>query len=198
MATDVSICSNALLMLGAKPINSLVAASEGNSDRVLIAANLFPQVRDDLLRAHPWNCAVKRVVLSAEATAPEFDYSASFLLPEDWLRTLQVGERGVPLDFKHEGRRILCDTTALPLRYVYRNEDVGSWEPALVEVCTLRMAAAMAYAITQSASMAETMEGRAERAFKRAKAVDGQDEPPESIDDFPQHFSRYSRMFPGQ
>jgi hypothetical protein len=198
MATDVSICSNALLMLGAKPINSLTATAEGNADRVLLAANLWPQVRDDLLRAHPWNCAVKRVLLAPEATPPEFDYSASFLLPGDWLRTLQVGEYVVPLDFRQEGRRILCDTTALPLVYVYQNADVGSWDGNLVEVATARMAAAMAYAITQSQAVADGWLQKAEMAFKRAKAVDGQDNPPETFGDFPQHFSRYARLFSGQ
>lgn len=198
MATDVSICSNALLMLGAKPINSLVAAAEGNADRVLLAANLWPSVRDDLLRAHPWNCAVKRVLLAPEATPPAFDYQASFLLPGDWMRTLRIGTKHVPLDFRQEGRRILADTDQLPLVYVYQNEDVGSWDGALVDVATRRMAAAMAYAITQSASLRDQMNSEAEVAFKRAKAVDGQDEPPQTMGDYPQHFSRYARLVPGQ
>lgn len=192
MATDVSICSNALLMLGAKPINSLVAAAEGNADRVLLAANLWPSVRDDLLRAHPWNCAVKRVRLAPEATAPEFDFSASFLLPGDWLRTLQVGAKRERIEFRQEGRRLLADASVLPLVYIYQNTDVGSWDGALVDVATKRMAAAMAYAITQSASLRDQMNSEAELSFKRAKAVDGQDEPPEDIDDYPLYEARFA------
>jgi len=191
MASDVEICSNALLLLGAKPISSLTAPSEGNADRVTLAANLWPQVRDDLLRAHPWNCAVKRRVLAPDATAPEFDFSARFLLPEDWLRTLQVGENGVPLDFRHEGRYLLADTDALPLVYVFLNADCSSWDTALVKVAIDRMAAAMAYAITQSSSLADSWMQRAELSFKRAKAQDGQDEPPETFGTWRQTGARY-------
>lgn len=191
MASEVSVCSNALLMLGAKPISSLVPGGEGNADRVQLAANLWPLVRDDLLRAHPWNCAVKRRVLSPDATAPAFDYSARFLLPEDWLRTLQVGEDGNPIDYRAEGRYLLAEGNALPLVYVSRNEDVSSWDTALISVATARMAAAMAYAVTQSASLAEAMERKAEMAFKRATAEDGQDEPPYTLGDYRQTASRF-------
>jgi hypothetical protein len=49
MATDVSICSNALLMLGDGPISDFTTVN----DRTRLCANLFPQVRDAVLRSHP-------------------------------------------------------------------------------------------------------------------------------------------------
>jgi hypothetical protein len=66
MATDVSICSNALLRLGAAPINSFEEADElgSNIQQVRLAGNLWPTVRKAILRAHPWNCATTRVLLS--------------------------------------------------------------------------------------------------------------------------------------
>ncbi len=190
-ASDVTICSNALLMLGAKSINAF-SADEG--DRATLAGNLWPTVRDALLRSHPWNCATKRVRLAPLAQAPEFDYSAQFQLPADWQRTLQVGTREYPVDFRQEGRLILANATDLPLVYIFRNEDVGSWDPALVHVATLQMAAAMAYAITQSASLAAAMADKAAAALKLAKAYDGQDNPPETIDDAPLYQSRFNNM----
>ena len=66
MATKVSICSNALLLLGDKTINSL---DEG-TDRASLASNLYDSVRDSLLRSHPWNCAVKRVILAPDTETP--------------------------------------------------------------------------------------------------------------------------------
>lgn len=195
MATDVSICSNALLMLGAKPINALVSGSEGNADRVTLASNLWPQIRDKLLRSHPWGCATAEVLLAPDAVPPVIDYSARFLLPSDVLRILQVGEEGVPIDYKRRGRYLLADETVLPLVYVYRNEDVGLWDSALVDVATLQMAAAMAYAVTQSASLRDQFRAEAEYALKQAKAIDGQDEPPQTMGDFRQTMARRSRWF---
>ena len=61
MATAVSICSNALLMLGDNPINSFdESATPGGLDRARIADNLWPSTRNSILRSHPWNCAIKR------------------------------------------------------------------------------------------------------------------------------------------
>jgi hypothetical protein len=166
-------------MLGAKPISEF---NEAN-DRTTLAANLFPMVRDDILRSHPWNCAIKRKNLAPMTEAPEFDYSAKFLLPPDWLRTLSVGEYGQEIDYRHEGRTILADASVLPLRYVFRNEDVATWDVMLIDMVTVAMAERMAYPITQSSSLADSMRQRLEMMAKRARAVDGQDDPPEMLGD---------------
>ena len=187
MATSVSICSNALLMLGAQTINDL----DEDTDRARLAANLYPQVRDEMLRAHPWNCAVKRVVLSPDQAAPAFGYAYQFTLPSDWMRTLSVGDYGAEIDFRSEGRRILADTDTLKLRYVFHNTNEGTWDAGLVEAVTLAMAARMAYAITQSASLEQTRLQELEMALKRARAIDGQDDPPETFDDNRLLGSRY-------
>jgi len=181
MASDVSICSNALLQVGQKPISSL---SEAN-DSARICVNLFPQVRDSVLRSHPWNCAVKRVTLSPETATPDFDYAYQFAVPGDLLRILQVGELGFEDDYQIEQNRILADTNVLRLRYIFRNEDVGSWDPLLVDAVSAEMAARVAYPLTKSASLQQVMEGKARDIMKRARAVDGQDNPPDTLGDFP-------------
>lgn len=187
MATPISICSNALLMLGDKPIASF---TEG-SDRATIAANLWADVRDSVLRSHPWNCAVKREVLLPLADAPAFDFSYQFTLPGDCIRILSVGERGLADDYRVEGRTVLSDWTPLQLRYIWRNEVPATYDPMLVDLLTVTMAARMAYPITQSAALAQEMGDRAERLARRARAVDGQDEPGDMLGDNPLRDARY-------
>lgn len=184
-ATAVSICSNALLDLGAQTINALDEASE----RARLCSNLYETVRDDMLRAHPWNCAIKRVQLAPDAGAPEFGYSHRFTLPGDWLRTLSVEN---VTDYAIEGRCILCNAAALNLRYVFRNANESTWDAALVRVMTLAMAARMAYAITQSTSKQQLCMQELEFELRKARAIDGQEEPPETLGDFPLLQSRYS------
>lgn len=181
MATGVSICSNALLMLGAQTINDF--ADQENLDRAKLCANLYPTVRDDMLRAHPWNCCVKRAVLAPDAVAPAFGYSQSFELPADFSRVLEVGANGCQIDYLVEGRTIQANTTVLELRYVFRNEVENTWDANLVKLVTLAMAAAMAYPVTQSASMQQTMEQKLETSLRRARAVDGQEDPPQTLGD---------------
>lgn len=185
MASEISICSNALLQLGDSPIASF-AASEGK--RATTCANLWPQVRDMMLRRHAWPCARKRVTLAPEAAsayADKFDWNYSFLLPGDWLRSLQYGARGERLAFELEGRRILADTDALKLVYVWRNTDPALWDDALVDAACLEMVARLAYPITQSASLAQLKRAEADKFLREAKSIAGQDNEPEDWGDSP-------------
>lgn len=182
MATDVTICSNALQLLGDQEIDSLDPPTEG--DRGKLAANLYPQVREWVLRSHPWNCAVKRVILTPDALAPAFDYTYAFTLPDDWLRTLQVGQWGDPVNFAAEGRKLLCDDAVFYLVYLYNNKVPATYDSLLVHIMTLAMKAAMAYPITKSTSMAQACREELMFEFKKARAVDGQDNPPDTFGDF--------------
>ncbi len=180
MATRVSICSNALLLLGAKTINSL---DEG-TDRASLASNLYDSVRDSLLRSHPWNCAVKRVILAPDTETPAFDYTAQFTLPGDWLRTLSVGMEGYEVDYKHESGKVLANGTSLPLRYIFRNDNEATWDSMLVWAMTMTMKALLAYPITGSTSLEQLVEDALKGILKQARAVDGQDDPPQTLGDF--------------
>ena len=179
MATGVSICSNALLMLGAQTINDF----NEPLDRAKLAANLYPTIRDYLLRTHPWNCTIKRVLLAPDATPPAFGYANQFELPADFLRVLEVGQAGIQIDYLVEGRSILANATSLQLRYVYLNEVENTWDASLVGLLTLAMACAMAYPITQSSALQAAFEQKLAMAKKVARAVDGQEDPPQTLGD---------------
>lgn len=179
MATRVSICSNALLMLGDTTINAM---NEG-TPRARLASNLYDSTRDDLLRSHPWNSAVKRVILAPDVETPAFDYSNQFSLPGDWLRNLSVGPEGYEVDYKTEGQKLLANGTSLSLRYIFRNEDESTWDAMLVKAMELKMAAAMAYGITKSNSVVEAREKLLEMHMKLARSVDAQDDPAQTLGD---------------
>jgi hypothetical protein len=186
-ATDVSICSNALLLLGANPINDL---SE-NLDRARLASNLFPTVRDAIIRSFPWNCCITRVVLSPEVTAPAFDWAFKYTLPSDFVKVMSVGELGYEEEFRIEGRELFTDANPCYLRYVFQNTNVGSFDAGLVRVLTLAMAASMAYGITQSTSLKQDLDQQLQLALRQARAVDGQDDTPETFGDFRLLASRF-------
>ena len=188
MTSSVSICSNALLQLGDNPI----ASFDDPARRATVCSNLYPEVRDAMLRTHPWNSCTKRTVLAPLADKPSFDYPYQFQLPSDWLRTIQIGSRRCPLDYAAEGQRILAYVDALPIVYIFRNENEATWESTLVDVVTKAMKAAIAYPITQSAAMAQTAQAEFAAFLKQAKAINGQDDDTETIGDFPLLESRLS------
>jgi len=182
MATsEVQICSNALLLLGAQTINSF----SDSSDRATLVANLWPNTLDAVLRAHPWNCAVKRVQLAPDAAAPAFEWAYQFSLPGDCLRVLTIGEEGENPEYAIEGRKILFDESALKLRYVYRNADIPSWDALLVQAAEAYIAMTCAYPITKSASMFDAMANLWKLKLREARSVDGMENPPDTLGDFP-------------
>lgn len=187
MTTPVTICSNALLMLGDNPI----ADFDEDNDRARLASNLWPIARDAMLRRHVWNCAIKRVILAPLVTAPAFDYGYQFQLPGDWLRTLSIGEEGERPRYRIEGRVILMDENACRLRYVFRNENPATWDALLVECMTMVMRRLFAYPISQSGSLEQAIAGYVREALREARAVDGMEDEPEALDDSPLLAARF-------
>ena len=174
MASMVDICSNALLMLGASPLN----AFDEDSDRARLAANLWPVIRDMVLRSHPWNCAIKRVQLAPETGKPAFGWQRQFVLPADCLRVLNVANRH---EYELEGRFILANAMVLNLRYVFRNEVVGSWDSLLVHAMTACMRVAFAYPVTEKTTLEQLVTQTLQPILKQARAIDGQENPPETL-----------------
>ncbi|MEJ2895813.1 hypothetical protein RVU96_16790 [Bordetella avium] len=186
-SSPISICSNALLRLGGSPISSF----EDPSKYAPAAGNIWPTVRDAILRAHYWNFATKRVLLAPRADAPAFDYRFAFDVPGDWLRTLQVGQAGWAHEFQKEGRSILANINPLPLVYIFRNDETSTWDDAVVEVAELKMAAALAYLVTASTSLRDSYNQEADVMLARAKSLDGQDGSPEQFPDSPLLAARF-------
>lgn len=157
-----------------------------DSEAAGLCANLYPLARLDTLRLHPWNCAIKRVTLAPLAEAPAFGWSYAFQLPGDWLRTIQVGLDGDPGEYEIEGRTILYDSNVLYLRYV-ADVNEGQWDSLLVHVMTKRMQIDLAYPVTKSASLRDSLVVEFNRpglgVLARAKAVDGQENPPQDWGD---------------
>lgn len=184
MATDVEICSSALLLLGDNPIASLAESSP----RARICANVYPLAKADILRRHPWNCATKRVILAPESTPPDFDWAYQFARPSNWLRTVQVGYRDNPLDYTVEGVRLLANTNVLPFVYI-ANVTEGEWDSLLTSVMIKRMEADLAYPITKSTSLRDSLKQEFYQpgigVLAQAKTIDGQENPPEDWGDSP-------------
>jgi len=183
--SPVSICTQALLSIGDKPISSF---TESN-DRARVCANVYPTLRDATLRAHPWNSAKKRATLAPLADAPAFGWARQFLLPSDCLRLLQVGAHVIGVsgrpDFELEGRSVLSNLRSMPIRYIFANYNESTWDSMLVEAMVLTVAASIAYPITKSTTLMQAKQAELVTFYRSARAVNGQEEPPETLGDFP-------------
>lgn len=170
-SSEVNICSNALLLVGARPIASFT----DDGDPALLCSNLWPTVRDAVLRSHPWNCAMKRVALAPDATAPDFDWSYRFALPGDFLRAWTVGRDGESPDWQIESGYIVMDDAICYLRYIQQLTDVTRYDSMLTQALTSGMAASLAYPITKSQTQQKAMIDLHAFHLKMARTVDGQE-----------------------
>lgn len=178
MASIVGICNSALIKLGATRIIQLTEGSKNAN----LCSEQFEKVRDDLLRGHVWNFAIRRTKLAMLAEAPAFEFGRAFQLPSDFLRVVSVhpdaSGRGV-LPYRIEGRRLLADAGGTYLRYVCQISDPNDMDALFREALAWALAADLSIPITQSNSMRQMMEEGLRAQLAKAKSVD-------AIEDFPE------------
>ncbi|MEX3008358.1 hypothetical protein [Hoeflea sp. TYP-13] len=172
--TVTGVCNMALDILHEGPISS-IEDDEPNARRF---KRNFDALRDAFLAAHPWNFAVSRVSLPADATAPAFGWDYRYLIPGDCLRLLPLkcdGEfDGANIPHELESGFLLTDEKApLKIRYVRRVSELGLWTPLSVTAFAAFLAANLAHAVTGKASYAQFAADRFQSELKRAKRVDG-------------------------
>jgi hypothetical protein len=184
------ICSLALERLGHTPFTTFASTGDLHAKA---AERLWPTVRDSVLARHPWNFAIRRVLIATpDVTPPAFDFLNRFALPVDWLRTLTVGEQGHQPEYRVEGGFILVNFEAdLPLRYVARIETVTLYPQYVRELLVYAVAARLAYRVTQSTSKSDAMHGEFERFLMTATALDGVEDSGETLGDFPLIAARF-------
>lgn len=178
MTSVVAICNRALDMLGADPVTSL----DDNTKAARLCARNYEPVRDAVLRAYPWNVAVRRASLAALAEAPAWGSARQFPLPEGpdpepCLRLLSIeGETRFGLRYKVEGRRVVTDEAA-PLRilYIARIEDPSQLDPMLADAIATRLAADLSYSLTASAALGQTLMGIYQTKLAEARATDAEE-----------------------
>lgn len=178
-SSEVAICSNALLLVGQRPINSF----GDDGDPALLCSNLWPTVRDAVLRSHPWNCAMKRVALAPDAVAPAFDWTYRFQLPGDFMRAWSVGrdDDSVP-DWAIENGYIVMDSAICYLRYITQLTDVTKYDSLLTMAMTSGMASVLAYPVTKSQTQQDAMMKLHQFHLKQARTADGMEGTGEASD----------------
>ena len=179
-ASIVSICNTALDLIGADTIASLA----DDSKPARFCARNFERVRDAVLRAYPWNCAMARARLAALAEVPAFGFAAQFPLPDGpaplyCLRLLAVGGAGADesaAPWRIEGRRVLSDVSApLDILYIGRAEDPAQYDALLVDAIAARLALDAAFPLTGSVSLAQAMGQAYAEKLAEARMVDAQE-----------------------
>ena len=170
MATsEVAIVNNALGMLGDKPIVAL----DESSDRASLASRLYATIRDSVLRAYPWNFAIRRVALAQSADVPSWEYKYQYALPSNpyCLKVLETNIDDTDA-WRIEGRFLLTDAKAVKIRYIAKIEDPVQFDDLFTEAFTAKLALEMAYALTSNKSLTDSLYQLYKEKLKEARATD--------------------------
>jgi hypothetical protein len=173
MASVVEICNRALILLGA---NTITALSD-DTKNAKICTIIYPQIRQDLIRMHPWNFAMKRSTLAPTGTAPDFEYEYQFNLPSDCIRVWQIYTPESP--HKIESRTIVTDDNVVYLRYIADITDTTKWDSSFISMLVYKLAIDMCFAITGSPNLIPALEDQYRRFKIEAKLWDSQEDTPD-------------------
>ena len=182
MASQVGICNQALVKVGASRIVALT--DESKQARTLNA--IYDVKRDAELAANPWTFAIKRLEIPASSTPPGYAYP----LPSDYLAMVEVGQDYAFYDTDHGALfaietdsngspAILTDQVSpLQIRYVSRVTNAGLFPAVFVEALACRLAAEICEDLTQSLSKREQAWKERTQAIREAKRLNAIEQPP--------------------
>lgn len=159
--TETDICNLALARIGAARIAGEYTVSPGDQTYASARAcqDCYAVTRDRLLRSHPWNFAITRVVLATpDTTPPAFGWTNRFPLPSGCLRALKVndsGEDAARKDWTVEGGFVLTDDDSVDLEYVARVTSVSLFDPLFIQALVVLLAVELATVLTRGDSFRE-------------------------------------------
>lgn len=182
VTSSTDIGNLALDLLTAETVQNIETPTSATES---ILNRWYDVTRRKLLREHPWNFATKRAILAASATDPAFGYDAQYRLPTDFLRLNSIVDLdGYPISneqYEIEDGNILynADSGQLRIKYVYDITNVAKFDAMFVDLLAVDIAMAIAFKVTSSNSDVQRLSELRKQRLSMAKAIDGQERPPQ-------------------
>ena len=175
-ASSVEICNSALILIGAKTISSL---SDGTKAANVCNA-MYDPMRKEVLRAHPWNFAIAYVALADTGNTPVADHwTNEFTIPTDVLRVLETNQTydaDWELGYNASGNKVLwTNDDSVEIKYIKDITNTTRFDPAFDQTLAMRLAAQVAYSLTQSQSVQQNMYRLYLQSIKDARFYDAQE-----------------------
>ena len=177
MATDISMCSNALLLLGHSTINAFTDVGAGAK----AANNLYETVYEDALTGYPWRFAMGKVALSKLVAAPLNEWLNGFQLPGDLLLVYRTYPRS---NFEIYEDVLYSDQDTVEIDYWFKPEET-TLPPYFVKYLQYALAAEFAISVTDNRTLAETFDAKATQQKMIAMNRDSQGRTNNAIESAP-------------
>lgn len=168
----VLLCSQALVMVGHKPITDLAGPSSGQ----IVANAIYDAVADEMLGLHRWRFSTRALQLSRLDVPILTQWSAVYGLPLECtvIHAVQVNLQDIPFD--RYAQEIHCDAVVsdvVSLIEGFRAEE-ATWPPYFQALMRLKLASIFAIAVAENEEKASLYEGKLVRQLGQAKLLDSQ------------------------
>ncbi len=199
--TKLSIVSDALIMLGARPLSSFA----DGTDEAQVGDRLYDDVRDTILMQYPFSWTLKKVKLARLVDAPINEWRYNYQFPGDMLgnpravfSTNAVGSNPVR-DFEIYSGGVFTSLEEVFIDYQFRPEP-ANFPPYFVRLLKTALAAEFAEPITDQITKAEYYHSKAYGSpsenmrgglMRVAINIDGASQPSQNIQEFPIADIRY-------
>ncbi len=179
--SSISLCSKALVKIGAMPIASFVEESA----EARVANQLYDNVCRSLLASYPWRFALSQKKLNRLDETPVADYRYAYQIPADVLRIISAGTglRGKGISYRVYQNQLHTDADSVVLTYIARLNE-AYFPDFFVEVLVNHLAVAFCLPLTESTNRLEYMTKLAADSLRTAKLIDSQQSVPSSFQDF--------------
>ena len=177
MATNISMSSNALLLIGHNTINSFTDPGAG----ARAAANLYDVVYEDALTGYPWRFAMGKVSLSKLTAKPLNEWSNAFQLPGDLLLVYRTYPRST---FEIYEDKLYSDQDTIEIDYWFKPAET-TLPPYFVKYMQYLLASEFAISVTDNRTLAETFSIQADKQRLIAMNRDSQGRTNNAIESSP-------------
>jgi len=179
MASKIDLISNALILIGDQPINSV----EGNSRAQTVAANLYDNIVKFELTKHRWGFARRKAQLSLLVDTPiDDDWRSIYQLPTDMLVFIKLNPN---VAYQIYGDKLYTNLSqALYCDYI-RDVSESEWPIYFSKMIEYALARDFASSIRDSAASADRMALEYTNASRMARFTDSQQHPSTPIIDRP-------------
>lgn len=173
MASELGIINRAFIELG----EGLGTNLDDTTEEMDKAKSILPNIMEEVLSAHQFDFAKKRKVLTRLTEDPAYGDYWVYNLPPDHIHLMKEDPSlATEVPYIIEGEKILVDkldlssTEAFNFRYTSKDILYGRMNAVIAKAISLGIASAMAYDFTGSASAAEQMERKFQKAKREAKS----------------------------
>lgn len=167
MASKIDIISNALILIGDNPINSLTDPGFAQT----VGANLYDSIAEFELSKFRWSFAQRKAVLALTTETPkDQEWRYIYQLPTDLISIYKVYPN---TNFEIIGKKLHTNGNPVTIQYT-ANVPESEWPPYFVKMMEYALAKDFATSIRDNASARQEMSQEYVVASRMARNTDSQ------------------------